>query len=32
MSKKFKGKICVYCGVEGISETADHVIAREGGV
>jgi len=29
MSKKFKGKICVYCGVEGISETADHVIARE---
>lgn len=29
MSKKFKGKTCVYCGVEGISETADHVIARE---
>ena len=29
MSKKFKGKTCVYCGVEGVSETADHVIARE---
>jgi hypothetical protein len=29
MSKKFKGKICVYCGVDGISETVDHVIARE---
>lgn len=29
MSKKFKGKTCVYCGIEGISETADHVIARE---
>lgn len=29
MSKRFKGKTCVYCSVEGISETADHVIARE---
>lgn len=29
MSKKFKGKTCVYCGVEGISETVDHVVARE---
>ena len=28
MSKKFKGKLCVYCGT-GESETADHVVARE---
>ncbi|WP_068084035.1 hypothetical protein [Novosphingobium rosa] len=29
MSKRFKGKTCVYCAVVGISETADHVFARE---
>jgi hypothetical protein len=29
MSKRFKGKTCVYCTGEGISQTADHVIARE---
>lgn len=28
MSKAYRNKICVYCAVEGISETADHVIAR----
>ena len=28
MSKKFKGKICVYCG-DAISVTSDHVFARE---
>jgi hypothetical protein len=27
MSKKFRGKPCVYCG--GLAESADHVIARE---
>lgn len=29
VSKRFKGKTCVYCTGEGISQTADHVIARE---
>lgn len=29
MSKKFKGKTCVYCGGEGISSTGDHVFARQ---
>lgn len=29
MSKKYKGKTCVYCGVEGASSTPDHVLARE---
>ena len=29
MSKKFKGKTCVYCAVPGASETGDHVFARE---
>lgn len=29
MSKKYKGKTCVYCGGVGISETRDHVLARE---
>jgi hypothetical protein len=29
LSKKFKHKTCAYCGVEGASETADHVFARE---
>jgi hypothetical protein len=29
VSKKFKNKTCAYCGVEGASETADHVLARE---
>lgn len=29
MSKKYKGKTCVYCGSIGSSETADHVLARE---
>jgi len=28
MSKKYKGKTCVYCG-KALSETADHVFARE---
>jgi hypothetical protein len=28
VSKKFKGKTCVYCGVEGASSTPDHVVAR----
>jgi hypothetical protein len=28
MSKKFKGKVCVYCGT-GLSSTRDHVFARE---
>ena len=28
MSKKYKGKLCVYCGTA-LSTTADHVIARE---
>jgi hypothetical protein len=28
MSKRYKGKTCAYCGVEGSSTTADHVIAR----
>lgn len=27
-SKRFKGKRCVYCGREGVSDTGDHVIAR----
>jgi hypothetical protein len=29
MSKRFKGKTCVYCTVPGSSEIGDHVIARE---
>jgi hypothetical protein len=29
MSKKYRGKTCVYCGVPGISETRDHVLARQ---
>jgi hypothetical protein len=29
MSKKYKGKTCVYCGGLGISETCDHLLARE---
>ncbi|WP_186138439.1 HNH endonuclease [Burkholderia gladioli] len=28
-SKGFKNKTCVYCGRETVSETADHVVARE---
>lgn len=28
-SKRYKGKACPYCGIDGISATADHVIARE---
>jgi hypothetical protein len=28
MSKKYKGKVCVYCGKEP-STTGDHVFARE---
>jgi hypothetical protein len=28
-SKKYLNKACVYCGHEGISSTADHVIARQ---
>lgn len=28
MSKKYKGKVCVYCGT-GLSATRDHVFARE---
>lgn len=27
-SKRYKGKMCPYCGLDGISTTADHVIAR----
>ncbi|MDV6333078.1 hypothetical protein [Asticcacaulis sp. 201] len=26
--KGYKGKTCAYCGIDGISSTADHVIAR----
>ena len=29
MSKRFKGKTCVYCGLESGSTTGDHVFARE---
>jgi hypothetical protein len=29
MSKKFKGKACVYCATAGAAETGDHVLARE---
>ncbi|MDD3182308.1 MAG: HNH endonuclease [Alphaproteobacteria bacterium] len=29
MGKGYKNKTCVYCGREGCSETADHVVARE---
>jgi len=29
MSKRFKGKICVYCATPVASETGDHVLARE---
>ncbi len=29
MSKGFKGKTCAYCGVPAISQTGDHVFARE---
>lgn len=29
MSKKYKGKTCVYCGASGKSETKDHVVARQ---
>lgn len=29
MSKRFKGKTCVYCGLENGSTTGDHVFARE---
>jgi hypothetical protein len=29
MSKRFKGKTCVYCAMEGASEAGDHVFARE---
>ena len=28
MSKKYKGKVCVYCAVRK-SDSADHVVARE---
>jgi hypothetical protein len=28
MSKKYKGKTCVYCGVPGSSEIPEHVLAR----
>jgi hypothetical protein len=29
VTKKFKGKACVYCARRGSSETGDHVVARE---
>lgn len=29
MSKKYKGKTCVYCGAPAISDTGDHVLARQ---
>ncbi len=28
-SKKYKGKTCAYCGKVGVSDTGDHVFARE---
>jgi hypothetical protein len=28
MGKTYKGKICVYCGADGASQTGDHVFAR----
>ncbi len=28
-SKKYIGKACAYCGREGVSKTADHVLARQ---
>ena len=28
-SKKFKNKTCAYCGVSGVSETGDHIFARQ---
>jgi 5-methylcytosine-specific restriction endonuclease McrA len=27
--KKYVGKPCAYCGKDGISETRDHVVAKE---
>lgn len=29
MSKKYRGKTCVYCGADGKSDTRDHVLARQ---
>lgn len=29
MSKRYKGKACPYCGLDGVSRTADHIFARE---
>lgn len=29
MSKKYKGKLCVYCGERPSTKTGDHVFARE---
>lgn len=29
MSKKYKGKTCVYCAVPNSSEDGDHVVSRE---
>ncbi len=29
MGKTYKGKTCVYCGLEGVSQSGDHVFARE---
>jgi len=29
MSKKFKGKVCVYCGTQNTSDSGDHVFAKE---
>lgn len=29
MSKKFKGKACIYCGKQNSSDSGDHVFARE---
>lgn len=28
-SKQYKGKLCAYCAQPGVSETADHVVARK---
>ena len=29
MSKRYKGKACAYCAQDGVSESADHIFARE---
>ena len=29
MGKSYKGKTCIYCGADGLSQTGDHVFARK---